>query len=162
MKRCKVCRKKPTIERRVNSEGVLFCSTDCYEEWEHPADDCDHPYVNDYEMIRLDYIKWAKNYIVRLYEGFIYGYPSPRYLLEELDEVVEAYYQYRLLEGRDGIYSEEIHTYLLKFGELRAAIQSWKVEDHQNKRLFKAMERERNARWTKAKEELEARWLEEA
>ncbi|WP_392455309.1 hypothetical protein ACF3OH_00460 [Chryseomicrobium aureum] len=70
-------------------------------------------------MIRLDYIKWAKNYIVCLYEGFLYGYPSPRYLLEELDEVIDEYYQYVLLEGR-------------------------------------------NARWTKAKEEREARWLEEA
>lgn len=156
-KRCKICRKKPKLERRVNSEGIVFCSDDCYEQWEHPADDYDHPYVNDYEMIRLDYMKWEKDYETRLFTGFLYGYPSPRYLIEELDEVVDTYYEYELLEGRDGVYSEEIYAYLRKFDELREVIRVWTIEEHKHRRVFKTMERERNERWWRAREEREER-----
>ena len=142
MKRCKICRKKPRLKRRINSDGVLFCSDACYEKWEHPLGDYDHPYVNDYEMIRLDYMKWARSYEERLLEGYFDGSINPRYLIEELDEVIDEYYDYRLLEGRDGVYSEEIYSYLQKFEEIRETIQTWKIDDHKRKRIFKAMERE--------------------
>lgn len=122
-KRCKICREKPKLERQVNSEGIVFCSDDCYEQWEHPADD--------------------------------YGYPSPRYLIEELDDVVHEYYEYELLEGRDGVYSEEIYAYLWKFDELREIIRVWTIEEHKYRRVFKTMERERNERWRRVREERE-------
>lgn len=142
MKRCKVCRKKPRLKRRVNSDGVLFCSDFCYEKWDHPPGDYDHPYVNDYEMIRLDYMKWARSYEERLLEGYFDGSTRPRYLIEELDEVVGEYDDYWRLEGRDGVYSAEIYSYLQKFEEIRVAIQNWKVDEYKRKRLFKEMERE--------------------
>ena len=142
MKRCKICRKKPRLKRRINSDGVLFCSDACYEKWEHPLGDYDHPYVNDYEMIRLDYMKWARSYEERLLEGYFDGSINPRYLIEELDEVVDEYYDYWLLEGRNGVYSAEIYSYLQKFEEIRVAIQNWKVDEYKRNRLFKEMERE--------------------
>ncbi|MCD8510035.1 MAG: hypothetical protein LRY73_09315 [Bacillus sp. (in: Bacteria)] len=54
VKRCKVCRKKPRLERRVNNEGVVFCSDDCYEKFENSPNDMDHPYIDDYDAVRFE------------------------------------------------------------------------------------------------------------
>ena len=60
MKRCKVCRKKPSLERRVNSEGVVLCSDDCYDDFDGEHNDNDHPYIDDYDAVRFEYIEWMK------------------------------------------------------------------------------------------------------
>ena len=69
MKRCKVCRKKPRIERRVNNEGIVFCSDECYEEFDDSPNDNDHPYIDDYEGLRFEYIYLMCDYEGKLYES---------------------------------------------------------------------------------------------
>ena len=39
MNRCKVCKKKPKLECRVNFEGFVFCLDDCYEEYDDSPND---------------------------------------------------------------------------------------------------------------------------
>ncbi|TAA73387.1 hypothetical protein [Planococcus salinarum] len=62
MKMCKVCRKKPRIERRVDSDGNVFCSDECFGEFEGGPDDFSHPYIDDYDMLRIAYMDWMENY----------------------------------------------------------------------------------------------------
>jgi hypothetical protein len=62
MKRCKVCHKKLRVERCVNVEGIVFCSDDCYVEFEDSPNDNDHPYIDDYDTLRFKYIKWMRSF----------------------------------------------------------------------------------------------------
>ncbi|MDQ0352377.1 hypothetical protein J2R98_002221 [Alkalibacillus filiformis] len=129
MKRCKVCRKKPRVERRVNAEGVLFCSNDCYETYGkkvgHPMDDLNHPYIDDYEMIRLDYIRWANDLEDQLYGEWVFGAPRKVDLIENINELLEEYIDYIGLEGSDGLFSQEIYDYTQQFEAMIATIRTW-------------------------------------
>lgn len=149
MKMCKVCRKKPRFERKLNSDGVVFCSQNCYENWKHPADDYNHPYVDAYEGIRLDYIRWLTKYEEKLMEGLYYGYPKKADLLEQLDEVLETYVDFEQLEGRDGVYSVEIYRYIQELDQLKGTIECWQVDDRKYTKWHKRMTEEKE---TKRKE----------
>lgn len=58
MKRCKVCRKKPKLERKMNCEGIVFCSDECYDLFDDSPNDFKHPYIEDYEAARRIYGDW--------------------------------------------------------------------------------------------------------
>ncbi len=143
MKRCKICRKKPRIERRVNSKGILFCSDDCYEEYDDLPDDMYHPYIDDYEAVRFEYIEWMKGYEDDLYKYWLYGFPRKKNLIERIDDLIDEFYDYYRLEGADGIFSEEIYKYLLAFGELKGVIADWEVDERELKKRRKELERKR-------------------
>jgi hypothetical protein len=135
MKRCKICRKKSKIKRRVNCEGMLFCSDDCYEEYDNSSNDNDHPYIDDYDAIRFEYIEWMKDYKDELYNYWLFGSPKKEDLVENINELIDEFYDYYRLEGTDGIFSEEIYNYLLAFEELKVLIISWEVNQKElNKR----------------------------
>lgn len=51
IKRCKVCKKKPKLKRRVDSVGNVFCSDECFAEFKDGPEDIDHPYIDDYESM---------------------------------------------------------------------------------------------------------------
>ncbi|WP_066173615.1 hypothetical protein [Bacillus marinisedimentorum] len=143
MKRCKICRKKPRIERRVNSKGVLFCSDDCYEEYEDLHDDMDHPYIDDYEAVRFEYIEWMKRYEDDLYKYWLYGFPRKKDLIEKIDDLIDEFYDYYRLEGADGVFSEEIYNYLLAIEELKEVIAEWEADAKELKKRRKELERKR-------------------
>lgn len=129
MKRCKICRKKPRVYRRVNTQGILFCSDSCYdlygEQVGHPVDDIEHPYIDDYEEIRGTYIRWKEQYEDRLYGCWLHGAPSKQQLLEDLDKYLWDLMDYRGLEGHDGVLSFEIYQYLQEFDDLYNQILKW-------------------------------------
>ena len=84
MKRCKVCRKKTGMERRVNNEGIVFCSDECYEEFDDSLNDNDHPYIDDYEALRFEYI-----HLMQYYEGNLYESCFERTLKSKKVELLE-------------------------------------------------------------------------
>lgn len=120
MKRCKVCRKKPRIERRVDSIGNIFCSEDCYDEFEGGPD--------DYEAIRRIYSEWMMNYEKDLHKSIYFGYPKKTDLIEWLDEALDPFWDYYRLQGQDGIFSAEIFQYTQELVKLQEMIRSWKVD----------------------------------
>lgn len=144
MKRCKVCRKNPRIERRVNCEGVVFCSDDCYEEFSNSPNDNDHPYIDDYDALRFEYIEFMKNYERDLYNSWFCGSPKKADLLESIQSVIDEFYDYYRLEGSDGIFSEEMYKYLLELEKLHSLIVNWQPEEEEIKRLKKALDKKRN------------------
>ncbi|MDM5326357.1 hypothetical protein [Neobacillus sp. CF12] len=118
MERCKVCRKKPKLTRRVNCEGVVFCSDECYEGYEDSPNDHDHPYIDDYDAVRFEYIEWMKSY-----DSFLIGEQTKENLLEGIESVLEDFADYYLLEGSDGVFLREIYHYLLSLEELVLLIE---------------------------------------
>ncbi|MFD1039337.1 hypothetical protein ACFQ3N_13175 [Virgibacillus byunsanensis] len=146
MKRCKVCKKKPRIRRRVNNEGILFCSDDCYEEFEDSPNDMGHPYIDDYEAIRYEYIQWIKNYVDNLYKYWLYGAPRKEDLTERIDDLLGEYIDFYGLEGQDGVFSVEIYNYLIDFEQLQEEIQNFEVDGKELKKRRKAMYEEQRRR----------------
>lgn len=140
MKRCKVCRKKPRLARRVNAEGIVFCSDDCYEEFDGSPSDHNHPYIDDYDAVRFEYMEWMKTYEDDLYDFWFLGAPSRNDLLEGIESVLEEFDDYYRLEGSDGVFSLEIYHYLLRFEELHAIIADWKPDKRQLKKREKSYE----------------------
>ncbi|WP_075983683.1 hypothetical protein [Bacillus massilinigeriensis] len=138
MKRCKVCRKKPGIERRVDCDGIVFCSDDCYEKFDNSPNDNDHPYIDDYDAVRFEYIEWMKNYENDLYGNIIFGTPKKADLLEGIESVIDEFGDYYSLEGNDGIFSEEIYHYLLALEELHSLIENWQPDEKELKKRRKA------------------------
>lgn len=118
MERCKVCRKKPKLTRRVNCEGVVFCSDECYEGYEDSPNDHDHPFIDDYDAVRFEYIEWMKSY-----DSFLLGEQTKENLLEGIESVLEDFADYYRLEGSDGVFSREIYLYLLSLEELVLLIE---------------------------------------
>lgn len=108
MNRCKVCRKKPRLERRVDSTENVFCSEDYFEEIEGGADDFDQPYIDDYETMRRIYSEWMMNYEEDLHKSIYFGYPKKKDLIIWLEEALDPFFDYYCLEGQDGIFSAEI------------------------------------------------------
>lgn len=139
MKRCKVCRKKPRIDRRVDSLGNVFCSEDCFEEFEGGPDDFDHPYIDDYESMRRIYEKWMMNYEVDLHKSIFFGYPKKTDLIEWLDETLDPYWDYYRLEGQDGIFSAEIYHYMQQLVELQETIRNWKPDQRKYEKWLKTV-----------------------
>lgn len=52
MKMCKVCRRRPYVERCMYNDGNVFCSEDNFVKFEGGPNDFSHPYIDDYEMLR--------------------------------------------------------------------------------------------------------------
>lgn len=129
MEKCMLCIRKPGIERCVNNEGVLFCSDDCYEEFEDSPNDNDHPYIYDYDALRFEYIEFKKSYEKDLYQSWNARTSKKEELLEGIESVIEEFYDYYRLEGADGIFSKEMYTYLLQLEELHRIISKWEPEE---------------------------------
>ncbi|MTH54910.1 hypothetical protein GKZ89_16020 [Bacillus mangrovi] len=119
-KRCKTCRRKPGIETRWNSDGILFCSDDCYEDYEGSPNDFSDPYIDDYEAIRRIYIEWMQ-------AGDEDGLSNGD-LIELIDEILFDFRDYYRLEGSDGIFSEQIYHYLLTFEEMQEELSGERGE----------------------------------
>ena len=134
MKMCKVCRKKPRIERRVDSDGTVFCSDACFEQFEGGPDDFSHPYIDDYEMLRSSYIDWMENYEGDLHKSVYFGYPKKADLLEWLDETMDPYWGYYGLAGSDGVFSAEIFFYIKELLGLQETIRDWEVDGRKYRR----------------------------
>lgn len=138
MKRCKVCRKKPRLERRVNEEGIVFCSDDCYEEFEQSDNDYSHPYIDDYEAVRYEYMEWMKSYEDELYCSYLTGNPSRNDLLEGIESVLAEFDDYYRLGGSDGVFSNEIYHFLISLEELYELIEKWSPDKKELKRRRKS------------------------
>ena len=134
MKRCKICRKKPRLERRVNCEGIVFCSDDCYELFENSPNDNDHPYIDDYDAVRSVYTIWMKRYENDLYDPLHDGTSKKEDLIERIGSVLEEFDDYYRLEGSDGLFSEEIYTYSPALEGLQLLIENWQPEEKELKR----------------------------
>lgn len=130
LKRCKVCRKKPRLAKRVNCEGIVFCSDECYEEYEDSPNDFNHPYIDDYDAVRFEYIEWMKSYENDLYR---YGTSKKEELIEGIESVIQEFYDYIQLAGSDGIFSMEIYQYLLALEDLKDVILKWEPSNKGSK-----------------------------
>ena len=139
MKMCKVCRKKPRVERRVDSAGNVFCSDDCFEKFEDGPDDFSHPYIDDYDMLRIAYIDWMQNYEDDLHKSIYFGYPKKSDLLEWLDETMDPYWDYYGLAGSDGIFSEEIFFYIKELLGLQETIREWQLDERKYRKWLKEL-----------------------
>ncbi|QHJ70129.1 hypothetical protein [Planococcus halotolerans] len=139
MKMCKVCRKKPRIERRVDSAGHVFCSDDCFEKFDDGPDDFSHPYIDDYDMLRIAYIDWMQNYESDLHKSIYFGYPKKSDLLGWLDETMDPYWDYYGLAGSDGVFSEEIFFYIKELLGLQEIIREWQVDDWKYRKWLKEL-----------------------
>ncbi|MTD32013.1 hypothetical protein [Planomicrobium sp. YIM 101495] len=139
MKRCKVCRKKPRLERRVDSDGNLFCSDGCFEVFEGGPDDFDHPYIDDYESIRRSYIDWEMSYEEDLHKSVYFLYPKKADLIEWIDEMLEPYWGCYGLEGHDGVFSAEIYRYMQELLKIQEVIRDWEPDERKYKKWLKGI-----------------------
>lgn len=139
MKMCKVCRKKPRVERRVDSTGNVFCSDECFEKFEDAPDDFSHPYIDDYDMLRIAYIDWMQNYEGDLHKSIYFGYPKKSDLLEWLDETMDPYWDYYGLAGSDGVFSEEIFFYIKELLGLQETIREWQLDERKYRKWLKEL-----------------------
>lgn len=139
MKRCKVCRKKPRIDRRVDSLRNVFCSEDCFEKFVEGPDHFDHPYIDEYESMRRIYEKWMMNYEVALYKSIFFRYPKKTDLIEGLDETLDPHWDYYRLEGQDGIFSSEIYHYMQQLVKLQETIRNWKPDNRKYEKRLKTL-----------------------
>lgn len=121
--KCFLCNQKVDETYRVNEKGDYFCSDDCYDEVEN--DDYKHPYIDAYEDVRFTYIDWLLNW-----ESDLEKDPNPLQLAadmnEKIDEVYDAYWDFYVSEGDDGVFAHEIYMYLLKFEDLQKEILEWR------------------------------------
>ncbi|MGD6818762.1 hypothetical protein ACQCVE_17065 [Metabacillus sp. 113a] len=129
MKKCKMCKREPGMARRINNEGLWFCSDDCYEEFDQSPNDHDHPYIDDYESVRFEYLGWMNGWERDLYKGYWSGTPRKADLLESIDEMIGEFWDYCGLEGSDGCFSSEIYRYLLELEDLKGSIAAWKPDE---------------------------------
>lgn len=127
MQKCIVCGKVPGIEKRVNNEGLIFCSDDCYDAHDNSPNDFSHPYIDDYEAIRLEYIWWMENFENEMDKLAQADDAEREEILEGFDALFLEFYDYYQLEGNDGVFSQEIYNYLLALEEIRVKIENWKT-----------------------------------
>ncbi|GKW45883.1 hypothetical protein [Planococcus sp. NCCP-2050] len=134
MKRCKVCRKKPKLERRMNCEGIVFCSDECYDLFDDSPNDFKHPYIEDYEAARRIYGDWAAHYEEDLYTNYWRsGSLKKEEMIQDIQESTDLFDTFYALAGSDGVFSKEIYHYLLAFEELQETITSWEM----NTRIYR-------------------------
>lgn len=127
---CKYCHSQVKEHYRVNQRGDYFCNDDCYDEYiehtEQPPDDFSHPYIDDYELMRSNYLDWLEHWKSDLahYRGAKVALKKAK-MLETIDEVFEEYWDYYISEGDDGVFAKEIYLYLLKFEDLKKKINQY-------------------------------------
>jgi hypothetical protein len=129
---CLRCHKKIDEQYRVNEFGEIFCGDDCYdcyyEENGLVCNDWKHPYIDDYELIRSNYLDWLGNWESGLdvdpeFNNIQHHVDD---LLDKLDEVYEEYWDYFKTEGNDEVFAREIYMYLLKFQQLQDKLLRWR------------------------------------
>lgn len=140
MKYCKVFKKTPKIERRVDSSGNVFCSDDCFEEFADGPDDFEHPYMDDYESMRRFYSDWLLHYEEDLHKSVYFGYPKKADLIEWLDDTLEPFWDYYRLEGSDGIFSAEIYWYMKELVKLQDVIRDWEPDERKYRKWLKEIQ----------------------
>ncbi|WP_338452577.1 hypothetical protein R4Z09_12280 [Niallia oryzisoli] len=134
---CLYCHKEIGEWYRVNEQGDVFCHDDCYDNNYHTSNveytDWKHPYIDDYEAIRSTYLDWPENW-----ENDLDVDPeinNLQYLLDtmidKIDEVYAAYWDYYRAEGDDGVFAWEIYSYLLKFEKLQEKMLHWRPENRE-------------------------------
>jgi hypothetical protein len=132
---CIYCRSKVDYQYRMNQHADVFCDDDCYEAYyeENDSGDDDHPYIDDYESIRSNYIDWVEHW-----ENDLVTYTGKRLMLkidemlDTLDEIFDCYGDYYRSEGDDGVFAREIYFYSLKFIDLQKVILQWRP----NRKVF--------------------------
>ena len=125
---CVNCTEVVDERYRVNERGDVFCGDDCYEDYlDDTCNDSLHPYIDDYEMKRSNYLDWLENW-----ESDIVSVSKRNYLLkidemlDAIDNVYVSYWDYYKTEGDDGVFAREIYFYLLKFEDLQNSIFQWR------------------------------------
>lgn len=116
---------------RVNQNGEYFCTDNCYDKYTednvNSPNDSNHPYIDIYENIRSAYIDWLHNWEEELEKS----YPdNPQYKADEvndqIDEILHKHNDFYITKGDDGIFSQEIFLYLIKFKKLQKDILVWR------------------------------------
>nr|WP_295974817.1 hypothetical protein [uncultured Bacillus sp.] len=132
--KCKHCKGKLDDIYRINGDGDRFCDDDCYEEYmaEHedaPDDSC-HPYMDDYEDIRSEYIRfleWERFDLDGLYHNIDENrLDEVKKLIDTIDSIQWQYCSYYHARGDDGIFAWEIYLFYLKMEELKDRLRKWK------------------------------------
>ncbi|WP_169503734.1 hypothetical protein [Paenibacillus lemnae] len=131
---CRHCAAPVSEYYSINYLGDYFCGDLCHETFheanEEQFDHCDedHPDHFDYSSIRREYMYWNDHWTELLQEitknSNTYAQEANDFI-QELDEIIEAYSDYILTEGEDGVFAYEIYQYTLKLGEIQRHIQDW-------------------------------------
>jgi hypothetical protein len=130
---CEFCNSEVKDHYRVNQLGNNFCNDDCYDEFientDQPHDDSSHPYIDDYELMRSNYLDWLEHWESDLspYNGGKLALKKGE-MIETIDEVFEEYWDYYISEGDDGVFAKEIYFYLLKFEDLKKRISEYQLD----------------------------------
>lgn len=132
MKTCLYCDKKTTDRYRVNEFGDMFCEDDCYEKYYEENDikctDRNHPYIDDYEAIRRVYFDWSDHWEDEIIERGKNFQSSVDEVIDLIVEEMEAYWDYYMKQGDDGVFAQEIYGYYTKFQHLHRKILKWRPE----------------------------------
>ncbi|QHA35167.1 hypothetical protein D5E69_04620 [Rossellomorea marisflavi] len=117
MTNCIVCKNEIGLYLRVNNEGISFCSDECSEGAANSPDDRDHPYIDDYDAIRWEYIACTNLYDSEAGEEEIEA------LQERIESALDEFWEYTALEGGDGMFAREIYRYWQELEELGEKIR---------------------------------------
>ena len=95
----------------MNECGDVFCHDDRYNPYyeSHECHDKIHPYIDDYELIRSNYLDWLENWEIDINvdpECCNLQHHADD-ILDKIDEVYEAYGDYLYTEGDDGVFARE-------------------------------------------------------
>lgn len=119
---CIHCGKEVAWDYRRDGEGNYFCHDQCYDQFDHEGSDV-YPYIDTYEGIRRDYLKWSEEWedVLEASEDY----------LKEIKRLTESYRAYlwdffSFTGEGDGVYAEEIHLYMGRIEELIEKIQDWR------------------------------------
>lgn len=137
---CIHCNGEIGIVRIISADGVKFCSEDCYEtHWEmerglsnNAVADSEHPYYDDYRLIRLKYIDlmgsdWRKQLQDAHDAGEIAQFIADQ-MIEDIDSTIIQCADYYRDEGADGSFAREIYNYLIDMEDIQREMFQWRPQ----------------------------------
>lgn len=128
--KCYVCRNVVGFDYRVNGLEDYFCNSECYENDKsgRSSDDNDHPYIDTYDLVRMDYIFWQNEWKNRIDLDEIDYIEKANELCAIMNSFIYDQITFYMNEGDDGIFAFEIYQYLRKFEHLQDEILAWRPD----------------------------------
>lgn len=128
--KCYVCGNEVGFDYRVNSLGDEFCNNQCYENENsgRSSSDNDHPYIDAYDMIRMDYLFWKNEWKNRIDLFDIDYMEKANELYAIMNSFIYDHLTFYMNEGDDGIFAFEIYQYLRKIELLQDEILAWRPD----------------------------------
>lgn len=126
---CVYCQEKVGKYYRVDEQYHYFCDDECYENFFQEGDcfsnDHLHPYIDDYENIRSEFIYYDSEWKDRL--TFAKRYLDEVHtMIDDMDAFISDYYEFYYSDGDDGIFHYEMKRLLEEIAHLQKEIIQWR------------------------------------